>query len=163
MEFITSIAYQDINLIIISFLVLVFIFLIILIIRLEFRIKKLMGGKNGASLEKSFLESQKEIAQLKDFQNAMEKYLKIIDLRLSKSIQGIHNINFNAFSGMGSGAKSFASAFLNERGDGIILSSLHARDRVSIFAKQIKNYKSEIELTEEEKIALTKAQEYCKL
>lgn len=161
MDFVKSIGNSEINLIIIDSLIFVFILLIIWIIRLESRIKKLMKGKNGLSLEESFLITQKELGDLKNFQINVEKYLKILDKRVSKSVQGIHNINFNAFTGMESGAKSFATAFLNENGDGIVLSSLHARDRISIFAKQIKNYRSEIELTEEEKIALTKAKEYC--
>jgi len=163
MNFITSIGNSEINLIIIICLILIFIFLVFWIIRLEFRIKKLMKGKNGLSLENSFLESQKDIDNLKNFQIEIDRYLKIMDHRISKSIQGVQNINFNAFTGMGSGAKSFATAFLNERGDGIVLSSLHARDRVSIFAKQIRNYKSEIDLSEEEQNALTKAKEYCNL
>jgi len=40
----------------------------------------------------------------------------------------------------------------------VVLSSLYARDRMSIFAKPVKNNKSEYELTEEEKEALKKAE-----
>jgi len=46
---------------------------------------------------------------------------------------------------------------LNEDGDGVVFSSLYSRERMSIFAKPIKNGKSEYELTEEEKEALKKA------
>ena len=46
---------------------------------------------------------------------------------------------------------------LNEEGDGVVLSSLYSRERMSIFAKPIKNGKSEYELTEEEKKLLEKA------
>jgi hypothetical protein len=125
--------------------------------------KRLMRGKSGLTLENSFADMQKDIDTLIKFRGDLEKYLKTIEKRVSKSIQGVHNLNFNAFKGMESGGKSFATAFLNENGDGIVLSSLHARDRVSIFAKQIKNFKPEMELSEEENLALTKAQEYCNL
>ena len=47
---------------------------------------------------------------------------------------------------------------LNEEGDGVVLSSLYSRERMSIFAKPIKNNKSEYELSAEEKEVLKKAQ-----
>lgn len=163
MSFLTSITNTDINLyLIITFIVLI-ILLVIWIIRLEVRIKRLMRGKSGFNLENSFVDMQKDIDTLIKFRVELERYLKMIEKRVSKSIQGVHNMNFNAFKGMESGGKSFATAFLNENGDGVILSSLHARDRVSIFAKQVKSFKPEIDLTEEETVALTKAREYCNL
>lgn len=163
MSFLTSITNTDIILyLIISFFVLV-ILLVVWIIRLEVRIGRLMRGKSGFTLENSFVDMQKDINNLAKFRIDLEKYLKTIEKRVSKSIQGVHNMNFNAFKGMDSGGKSFATAFLNENGDGIVLSSLHSRDRVSIFAKQVKNFKPELELSEEETIALTKAREYCNL
>jgi hypothetical protein len=163
MSFLTSITNSDINLyLIITFIVLI-ILLVVWIVRLEVRMKRLMRGKSGLTLENSFADMQKDIDTLIKFRGDLEKYLKTIEKRVSKSIQGVHNLNFNAFKGMESGGKSFATAFLNENGDGIVLSSLHARDRVSIFAKQIKNFKPEMELSEEENLALTKAQEYCNL
>ncbi len=163
MSFLTSITNTDIIFYLFITFIALIIFLLIWIIRLELRMKKLMRGKSGHTLENSFIDMQKDIDNLVKFRIDLEKYLKIIEKRISKSIQGVHNLNFNAFKGMDSGGKSFATAFLNENGDGIILSSLHARDRVSIFAKQVKKFKAEIELSEEENIALTKAREYCNL
>jgi len=46
---------------------------------------------------------------------------------------------------------------VNENGDGVVLSSLYSRERMSIFAKPVKNGKSEYELTTEEKEVLEKA------
>ncbi|MGH7249434.1 MAG: DUF4446 family protein, partial [Minisyncoccia bacterium] len=53
--------------------------------------------------------------------------------------------------------QSFAIGMMNEDGDGLVLSSLYSRERMSIFAKPIKRGKSEYELTAEEKEALNKA------
>ena len=142
---------------------LLFIILLIWNIRLEIRMRRLLRGKSAKSLEGSFVNMQRELADFNDFQKEMEKYLAGVENRLSSSLRGFHNINFSAFKGMDSGGKSHATAFLNEKGDGIILSSLHARDRISTFAKQIKNYKTNIELSEEEQAALTKAKESCKV
>ena len=47
---------------------------------------------------------------------------------------------------------------LDEDGNGVVLSSLYSRERMSVFAKPIKNNKSEYELTAEEKEALKGAE-----
>ena len=59
-------------------------------------------------------------------------------------------IRYKAFEVNGS-SQSFSIALLNEKGNGVIISSLHSRDRVSTFAKPVIDYKSEHDLTEEEK------------
>jgi len=144
-------------------LAILLILLLIWNIRLEVKIKRLLKGKNAKSLEDSFVSMQKDLKDLENFEEEIKKYLQNVEARLSCSIRGVSNINFNAFSGLESGGKSFATAFLNEKGDGVILSSLHARDRVSVFAKEVKKYKTEVELSEEERAALTKAKESCSL
>jgi hypothetical protein len=71
---------------------------------------------------------------------------------LSRSIQGVETIRFNAFKGTGEGGnQSFAIALLSEEGDGTVVSSLYARDRMSVFAKPVTGFTSKYEMTEEEK------------
>jgi hypothetical protein len=83
-----------------------------------------------------------------------------VDKKLKKTISGLETVRFNPFKGTGSGGnQSFATAFLNREGNGVIVSSLYSRDHVSIFSKPIKNMTSEYELTTEEKSALQKAKE----
>ena len=79
----------------------------------------------------------------------------VISNKTKQSIRGLETIRFNPFSDQGSN-QSFAIAMLNEDGDGVVLSSLYARDRMSVFAKPIKNNKSEYELSNEEKEVLSK-------
>jgi hypothetical protein len=76
---------------------------------------------------------------------------------LKKSIRGLATIRFNPFPDQGSN-QSFAIGMLNEEGDGVILSSLYSRERMSVFAKPVKNKKSEYELTVEEKEVLNQAE-----
>ncbi len=122
------------------------------------RIGRILRGKNTLTIEDSILELAKELDSLNDFKDASEEYLKLVEKRLKKSIQGIDTKRFNAFKGTGSGGnQSFACAFINENGDGIVLSSLYASDRMSVFAKPISNFKSTYELTEEEEHALHSA------
>ncbi len=136
----------------------VLIFLVVWIMQLEKKLKNFTRGKNGKSLEESMVMLKSGQDDLIDFRKDMEQYLTEVEKRLRRSTQSIETIRFNPFKGSGAGGnQSFATAFLDENGDGLILSSLYARDRVSIFSKQIKNFKSEIELSEEEKKVIENA------
>ncbi len=130
-------------------------------IKLHGRLTRLMHGKQAITLEDSFNAMRVDLQKLEVFRNDLEAYLKIVDKRLSQSIRGVEAINFNAFAGAESGGKSFAIAFLNEHGDGVIISSLHTRDRVNVFTKRIAHFASEIPLSEEEEKALTNAKKSC--
>jgi hypothetical protein len=44
-----------------------------------------------------------------------------------------------------------------DKNSGVALSSLYSRERMSVFAKPIKNHKSEYELTTEEKEVLSRS------
>ncbi len=157
MQFITS----DIQLYV---LIGVLVFVIILLawnVRLQIRISRLLQGKDARSLEDSFVVMRKDLNNLATFKVELEEYLKKVETRIGQSIRGVEAINFNAFAGAESGGKSFAVALLNGNGDGVILSSLHTRDRVNVFTKKISGFKSEVNLSEEENLALTNAQKSC--
>ena len=125
---------------------------------LERRMKKLLAGNDALSLEETIVALGKDIRALEKFQGNTESYIKSADKRIKRSIQGVETIRFNAFKGTGDGGnQSFAIALLSENGDGTVVSSLFARDRMSIFAKPIKNFTSELEMTEEEKEAVKRA------
>lgn len=124
----------------------------------ERRIKKLLSGKNAQSLEGVIDALGADIRALEAFRDTTRTYLARADERLKRSIQGVETIRFNAFKGNGEGGnQSFAIALLSENGDGTVISSLYARDRMSIFAKPIKNFASELEMTAEERDAVEHA------
>ncbi|MBI5401107.1 MAG: DUF4446 family protein [Candidatus Yonathbacteria bacterium] len=118
----------------------------------ERRLKKLLVGKNAQSLESVICALGDDIRALEKFQDDTESYLTEAEKRIKRSIQGVETIRFNAFKGNGEGGnQSFAIALLSENGDGTVISSLYARDRMSVFAKPVKGFTSGHELTEEEK------------
>ena len=134
--------------------------LIAIIIRLEIRIKNLMRGQNGASLEDAFNSMQEDISNLHDFEKEMKHYLTSVEKRLRRSVQAVETIRYNPFKGTGSGGnQSFATTLLTEEGDGVVISSLYSREHVRVFSKPLKAHKSEFELTEEELDVLNKAKE----
>lgn len=134
--------------------------LVILIIRMEIKFRRVLHGKNAKNLEDTIVYFGKELSGLREFENEMKQYLQNAERRIKQSTQGIHTVRFNPFKGIGGGGnQSFATAFINEYGNGVVLSSLYSRERMSMFAKPIKNYTSEFELTTEEKEAIQKARE----
>jgi hypothetical protein len=139
-----------------ALLLLIILILAIWVFQLEIRLKKLCRGKKGTSLEQTLQDVLAEAQQLaKDQQSLVAKHT-IMEEKLVGSIQGVATVRFNPFKDSGSN-QSFATAFLNKQGDGVIISSLYARERVSIFAKPITNFVSSYELSQEEKDALTQA------
>ena len=126
------------------------------IITTEKRLKRFFVGKKAKDLEDTIVSLQNDIAELKKSKESMSTGISNINTKLKKSIRGLETIRFNPFPDQGSN-QSFAISMLNEDGDGVVLSSLYARERMSVFAKPVKNSKSEYELTEEEKEAIKKA------
>ncbi len=130
--------------------------LLIMIIRLELRFKRLFIGTKAKDLEEAIGIIGTHIKQVGETQKEINAHLEIVDGKLKKTIRNIETVRFNPFPDAGSN-QSFAIAMLNDEGNGVVLSSLYARDRMSIFAKPVTNHTSDHELTEEESTVLAKA------
>ncbi len=130
--------------------------IILWIISIEYRLKKFFAGTNARNLEEVMNIIGKDNTLIKEVQSQIKTNLVNIDKRLDKSIRNVKTVRFNPFVDAG-GNQSFAISFLNDEGDGVIISSLYARDRMSIFAKPINKGKSDFELTNEEKEVLEKS------
>lgn len=128
--------------------------------RLESRISKFMKGKDAKSLEETVESVIKDINILRRYRTDATAYLETVENRLKGSVQCVETLRFNPFKGAGEGGnQSFATAFVNERGEGVVISSLHTRDRITVFAKPVREFSSEHELTEEERHVIQKAKE----
>jgi hypothetical protein len=146
------------NIILVYILAAVVILLIVWIIRLEIRLARLLIGKNAKTLEDSFVTISNDLKELHQFSREMEHYLGNVEKRVKRSIQSVETVRFNPFKGTGAGGnQSFSTAFVNEKGDGVVLTSMYTRDRISMFAKPLVAFASEFELTEEEKESIEKA------
>jgi hypothetical protein len=144
---------QNPEIIVITLLILVVtcITLLILFLKINKRLHKMLLGKNAENLEDSFNKLAEDLYELTGAHNTTKQHLASVENRLRKSIQSIETVRFNPFKGTGSGGnQSFSTAFINEHGNGVILTSMYTRDRISMFAKPIESFASEFELTEEE-------------
>ena len=113
-------------------------------------------GKKAKNLEDTISLLEIDIKDLQNAKSKAEKELIDINQKLKKSIRGLETIRFNPFPDQGSN-QSFAIGLLDENEDGVVISSLYSRDRMSVFAKPIKSGNSEHELTKEEREVLKKA------
>jgi hypothetical protein len=123
------------------------------LVRTESRLKNLLAGKNGKSLEDTMTALRHDVGRVVAEQEEIKTYLRKAEGRFKRSVQGTEVVRFNAFQDVG-GNQSFATAFLTEEGNGIVISSLYGRERTGIYAKPVKNYASTYELSDEEKEAI---------
>lgn len=133
------------------------VILIAWIIRLELRVSRLLAGKNGKSLEDSILFIKNGVEELRLARKNSDVQYADFRARLRRSVQRVETMRFNPFRGTGSGGnQSFVTAFADEDGNGVIVSGLYARDSVSVYAKPIKTFSSEFNLSDEEKEVLAR-------
>jgi hypothetical protein len=130
--------------------------IIVWIMKTEKRLQKFFVGKKAKDLEDTMVALEEHIALLQLAKEKIEKEITVINHKLKKSIRGVETIRFNPFPDQGSN-QSFAIGIQNEEGDGVVLSSLYSRDRMSVFAKPIKGGLSTYELSTEEKEAIQKS------
>lgn len=122
---------------------------------LEWRLKRLLSGKNGVSLEEAIVNLAENVRQTDNVNEEIQAHLIKMEERLRRSVQQVKTVRFNPFSDQG-GNYSFAISLLDEHGDGAVISTLYSRDKTSVYAKPVKNRQSEYELSAEEKQALAK-------
>ena len=128
------------------------------IARLELKWRALFRGKKARTLEDALLETQGHFAELSRAYALLEKKSGALDGRIKKSISRVGMVRFNPFRGTSGSNQSFATALMDEEGNGVVLSSIYSREHVSVFAKPLKAHASEYELTDEERRAIEEAQ-----
>ena len=136
----------------------IIVLLVVWLIYMEWRLRKLLRGKNAATLEDSIITLVGQIKELEGGRRDIEAYLRGVEQRLKRSIQGVRTVRFNPFKDLNIGSnQSFSTAFLDEEGNGVVVSSLYSRDRVSVYSKPLNNHASEYDITDEEREAVAKA------
>ena len=126
--------------------------MLIWLIRLEMKLRRLLIGKNAESIDDSLKTLEKSVRRLFAFSEDAHTKFENMDKRLKRSVQAVEVVRFNPFQGTGNGGnQSFAVALSNEEGKGVVISSLYARERMSIFSKPLEKFTSSFELSDEEK------------
>ncbi len=117
-----------------------------------------MKGGTAKHFEGTVVETLAKVKKLEDDDKKMETTINEISKRLATSLRNASLLRFKAIEGTSSN-QSFSIALLDELGSGLVISSLHVRDRISIYGKKITKWESETELTEEEKGVIKESKE----
>ena len=83
----------------------------------------------------------------------IEAMQSLLETRSQRSLQHIGMVRYNPFDDTGSD-QSFAIALLDDRRDGVVISSLHGRSNTRIFAKPVADGSSAHNLSDEEAEAI---------
>lgn len=132
----------------------------VLLLFLRRRLRKLAMGRNG-SFEETISILSRDMKDIREFRTELEQYLKISEARLQQSVRGVGLVRFNPFQEGTGGNQSFSVAFIDEGGDGVVLSTIYARDRVGVYAKPLEKGVSSYTLTSEEEEALKRARTHA--
>jgi hypothetical protein len=134
------------------------------VIALQIRLRRLtrqytalMRGADEMDLASLLNQHVVEVQQALETVSALEQRTETLEQAQPRALQWLGSIRFNPFRHTG-GAQSFALALVDDKGDGLVLSSLHARDNTRVYAKPLHKWTSEHMLTDEEKQAIERAQ-----
>ena len=137
-----------------TFLIIILLISVLSIILLILNHLKLTKLKN------EYSEFMKKLGNGKNIDENLNKeiiqYCERLDKTVDTCIQKIGIVRYNAFKDVGSNL-SFTLALLDNNNNGVVLNGIYSRDNSNIYAKPIKDGKSEYILSDEEKEAIEKA------
>lgn len=132
------------------------IYLQVQLVKIKQRQKSIFNGKNNEDLEEVIIANKQKVEKLDNDIEDLYKISEQIHKIASKGIQKVGLVRFNPFKDTG-GNQSFTIALLDAANNGVVISSLYARDETRIYSKPVSSGISEFQLSEEEKQAIKKA------
>lgn len=119
-------------------------------------ISKIPAVSQNENINETLSELNSKINDLNHYKQASGVQIQKIAEAL-KSLKKIETKKYNPFSDAGvGGLQSFSTAMIDEKGDGIILSSLYSRTSTRVTLKEINSWDPAQELSPEEKEVLEK-------
>ncbi len=116
----------------------------------------LMTGRGGADLEATLLDFVSRMDRVEQMTQGMENRVGGLEVKLPYLVQHVGVVRYNPFADKG-GDQSFVLAILDDHADGAVVSSLHTRTDVRVYAKPVVGGQSTYTLTAEEKEAIARA------
>lgn len=129
---------------------------IIKYVKLEKKFARFMRGSSADSLEEAIAKLFEDNKKIKKVVNANRGDIKQLYRNMTKTFQKIGIVKYDAYQQMG-GMLSFSLVLLDEDNNGFILNSVHTTDGCYTYTKQIHEGICELELGNEEKMALAQA------
>lgn len=123
---------------------------------LDRRLAGLTSAGDGTSLESTLHATLDRVASLSSGVDAIGSRAATLATVQRTAIQRTGLVRYNPFDDTG-GNQSFALALLDADGNGVVVSSLHARQNTRVYAKAVTGGSSEAALSHEEAEALRQA------
>lgn len=124
--------------------------------RLLGQYQHLMTGTSGGNLETMLRDHVAQARQAGDQAQVAEQTVRHLEKASRFNLQHLGLLRFNPFRDTG-GDQSFALAIADDHGQGVVVSSLHARDVTRVYAKPLIAWESTYSLADEEKQAIALA------
>jgi Protein of unknown function (DUF4446) len=115
--------------------------------------RELVRDGEGGSLHDRLVGSAEQSVKASEQMRQLQATHDVLAERTKRSVQHIGLVRYNPFDDTGSD-QSFAIALLDDRRDGVVLSSLHGRANTRIFAKPVADGASPHNLSDEETQAI---------
>jgi hypothetical protein len=117
--------------------------------KLKNKYNRFMNGLNDVSLEEVLEDCIGKVNNVIDKNKDIEYQLNTIKRNMYYCVQKVGVVRYNAFDDVGSDL-CFSIALLDNNDDGVVISSLYARESSSTYAKPISRGKSRYALSAEE-------------
>jgi hypothetical protein len=115
--------------------------------------RSLVTDSQGGSLQQLLDGHLGKVIEVGTKMEELSALYENLEVRSRGSLQHVGMVRFNPFEDTGSD-QSFAIALLDDRRDGIVLSSLHGRGQTRVFAKPVEGGESTHQLSDEEAQAI---------
>jgi len=115
--------------------------------------RSLVSDSQGGSLQQLLDSHLGKVIEVGTKMEELNDLFETLEVRSRGSLQHVGIVRFNPFEDTGSD-QSFAIALLDDRRDGIVLSSLHGRGQTRVFAKPVEGGESKHQLSDEEAQAI---------
>ncbi len=124
--------------------------------KLKIKYNKFMNGLSGVSIEEVLEDCLDKVNGVINKNREIDYQLNTIKRNMYYCTQKVGIVRYNAFDDVGSDL-CFSVALLDNNDDGVVISSLYARDSSSTYAKPIIRGKSKYALSAEEIKAIDNA------
>ena len=115
--------------------------------------RSLVSDSQGGSLQQMLDAHLGKVVEVGSKLEELARLHEYLEVRSRGSLQHVGLVRFNPFEDTGSD-QSFAIALLDDRRDGIVISSLHGRGQTRVFAKPVEGGESKHTLSDEEAKAI---------
>ncbi|KRE58479.1 DUF4446 family protein [Paenibacillus sp. Soil750] len=140
-----------------AFILVLLVMVIIISIRLSSlrkRYTRMINGTSAENMEQLLIDMQNALNEQKAESVKASTQISNIHQSMKQMTSNIKVRRYNAFNEGGSDL-SFSLAMLNEEQDGVIITGIHSREQMYVYAKPIAKGQSSYTLSPEEKETLT--------